>query len=82
MTEAEHQERIKKVPEKFRAGLIMQHLFSVKNISESTIRKISDKIRPVEPYEERVRMTEEHISWLEEPGMTEEEFLRRLEDQK
>ena len=82
MTEEEHQEIIRNTPEHLRPPLILLHMLMERNSSASMYSQIAEKIEPVELYEERVRMIEEYIRWLEDPEVTEEEFLRRLEKQE
>ncbi len=82
MTEEEHQELIKDVPKNLRAPLILLHLLTVRDFSSHVDKMIAEKLKPVEPYKKRIPMIDEYIRWLEDPDVTEEEFLRRLENQK
>ena len=82
MTEEEHQELIKDVPKNLRGPLVLLHKLTVRDFSSYVDQMITEKLKPVQPYKKRIPMIDEYIHWLEDPEITEEEFLRRLEKQK
>ena len=80
--DAEWMRRREGMPETYITSSIIIHLIADRNFSRPVINEITKKLNQYETFEEKTQRKKQMIKWLEDPEVTEEEFLRRLEKQE